>query len=76
MEHLNTLECLTIIQKLQIRRLKTDNSKCYYEDLQDMASERNKKRQVERAKERELSFDVSNNSLQTTKIACLTRLSV
>ena len=48
-----------IAQKLQIRQFKNDNSKCYYDDLQEMADERNRRRQIERAKERELSFDVS-----------------
>ncbi|CAB3982284.1 Hypothetical predicted protein [Paramuricea clavata] len=44
-------------EKLQIRRLINDNSKCYYDDLQEMADERNRRRQIDRAKERELSFD-------------------
>ena len=44
-------------EKLQIRQFKNDNSKSYYDDLQEMADERNRRRQIERAKERELSFD-------------------
>ena len=44
-------------EKLQIRQFKNDSSKCYYDDLQEMADDRNRRRQLERAKERELSFD-------------------
>ncbi|XP_046847080.1 uncharacterized protein LOC124440699 [Xenia sp. Carnegie-2017] len=43
-------------EKLQIRRYINQNSKRYCEDLQEMANERNRRRQNERAQQRELSF--------------------